>query len=252
MKAARLIEKYQKDLGLTPHEAAMYEYLLDHGARAALEIAEQLDCLPNAVYRLGRALQEYGFVVVIKRRPIKYQAVPLRAAVERVRERQTRQEDAMYSALLNVASLKREGSKYEVETVIGRQALYERYIEESARAKQEILIFAIGIAYSEQLKASQAAALERGVHIRHIIQKKDPDNYHVIHTWRRMGVKLRHYPAPAGFHLMIFDAERVILTLSNPTETDERISLVVRHPVAAGTLRDYFFTIWAKSRLLDM
>ncbi len=239
---------YRETLGLTPLEAEVYEMLLVVGSLPADQIAIGLDCSRNAVYRIVNDLVKRRFAVIRKGWPRVYEAVPLAMALYQV-EQKNRAEQATLQATMLGAVLQLSSAP-EVGLLTGRQALYDRYVVEAQKAETEILVFAIGIAYSAILQDVQEEVCMKGVEVRHIVQRYSKDNYHIIKKWQRLGVKMRHYPAPLGFHLMVFDARTVILSLSNPKDTEQRTSMVLNSPVAAGAMREYFYGVWAVSQLI--
>lgn len=239
---------YRQTLGLTALEAEVYEMLLLVGSLPADQIAIGLDCSRHAVYRIVNDLVKHRFAVIRKGWPRIYEAVPLSVALYQV-EQTNRAEQATLQATMLGAALQ-SSSTPEIGLLSGRQALYDRYVVEAQKAETEILVFAIGIAYSAILQDVQEEVCRKGVEVRHIVQRYTRENYHIIKKWQRLGVKMRHHPAPLGFHLMVFDGQTVILSLSNPQDTEQRTSMVLHNPVAAVAMRDYFFSVWATSGVI--
>jgi sugar-specific transcriptional regulator TrmB len=244
------IETYRTTLGITKQQATMYELLLATGPMSAVHIAEVLDYLPNAVYRLAKQLAIQRFVLIRPGWPRLFEAVPLNIALRQVEQRSLAEQATVQSNLLG--SVLKTGTIGAPEIVVlnGRKELYDRYMVEAQKARHEILVFAIGIAYDPLLDSAQRQVRQKGVEVRHIVQKYTKDNYHIVQKWQRIGVKMRHYPSLRGFHLMVFDAKTVIISFSNPDDTESRTSLVVQTPAAANAMRDYFYNIWAKAKLI--
>ncbi len=250
---------YRQVFGLTPQEAALYELLLSKGQLSARQIAHELGCLPNAVYRLARVLATKQCIVVRKGWPRTFEPVQLPVALQQASFLRSQQQARAYDQLVGPAMAKMSSNRpnvrqtarpTDIEIIAGRQALYDRYIVEAQLAQIEILAFTIGIAYNDALEQVQRDARARGVDVRHVVQKIDSQNYYIVERWRRLGVKLRYYPTQSGFHLMVFDGRTVIMTLSSPDDTEDRTSLIITSPAAAAALRDYFYDIWSKSKLV--
>lgn len=243
------VESFRKELGLTGLEAHAYETLLIVGPMTAKDLAVGLDNVPSGVYRLLNSLISRGFAYTMKRHPKIYAAVPMAQILPKLAKDRQVVQMRLQSTLLG---FERPANRPPIVSMLhGKQALYERYIDEAERARAEILVFSIGIAYSDRLHATQQLARERGVEIKHVVQLIMPDNYHIVTKWQRLGVKVRHHPAPLGFHLMVFDGRTVIVSFSNPDDTEERTSLILNNPGAAAAMRDYFYGLWAESRLLS-
>lgn len=248
---SRSIDTYKRQLRLTTMEAMLYETLLNTGPNIASNLAEALDCKPQAVYHLANKLLKRGFIFIDHRqRPRVFRAVPIENVLPWLQEASRNELATVQAAFASTVPMA-PAALPAVGILHGRQSLYDRYIVEADKAHSEILVYAIGIAYTEELHAVQAAARARGVEVRHIVQKYVAANYHVIAKWQRLGVKLRHQPANAGFHLMVFDARTVIVSLSDPNDTEQRVSVVLQSRPAAAAMRDYFYGLWASARLLS-
>ncbi len=251
----RSIETYRATLRLTKQEADTYELLLACGPVPATHISHALNYSTNAVYRLAKQLTARRFVIVRQGWPRLFEAVPLRIALEQVARTSQAEQAVVQANLLGMGlgatkANTAHGTPPDVEILNGREELYDRYAVEAQQAQHEILVFAIGIAYSDHLDTVQREVRHKNVEVRHIVQKYTKDNYYILQKWLRIGVKLRHYPTPLGFHLMVFDGRKVIISFSNPVDTDTRTSLIVQAPAAASAMREYFFNMWAKSQLI--
>ena len=118
-------------------------------------------------------------------------------------------------------------------------------------AKKEIGVFAIGIAFSDTLYSVQQAAIKRGVYIRHIVQQLQPDNYHIIAKWKRLGVNIRHFNEDRGFHLTLIDKTTAMVTFSDPGNTEDRFSVITHQPFAVKMFQAQFESIWQAAREVD-
>lgn len=246
----RSIETYRKQLRLTRTESRVYEMLLDQGPMRAADIALGLDVQPQAAYRWLNALSARCYVVALPGRPRLFQAVPPAIVMRELEQVASAEMAVARDGLLDMDMTPSPRPVHEVSLVYGRQALYDRYVVEAGRATTEILAYTIGIAYDAQLQVIQEEVRARGVEVRHVVQRYTKDNYHIVRKWLRIGVKMRHNPAPAGFHLLIFDGRTALLTLSDPQDTEQRTTMVLRNPAAVQAMRGYFYAIWAGSRLV--
>jgi sugar-specific transcriptional regulator TrmB len=198
---------------------------------------------PSAEYRLFYALEHRGLVRRTHQCPITYEPLPLQTGLQA-------------SFTLNESTLKRliggHSSQESTELLIGRQAQYDKYMQLADKAKHEIWIYAIGIAYSEDLEAVQRRAVKRGVSIHHVVQQVQVSNYHVVHKWQRLGVRLKHLPSERGYHVSIFDDSTVMMTFSDPLDTDNRISLISTTPQIVQLFRSQFRSIWNEALEIEI
>lgn len=231
-------------IGLTHNEARIYSLLVLKGALSSEEIAREIKIFPNAVYRLAKKLLNKKFIVELDGWPKKYQAIPPKIAVENYIQKKLRDlEELKTISLSQFTEIK---SPTQVETLAGKNAMFDKYIELANKAKQEILIFSIGEPVNDEIKLANRDALERNVSIKFLVQISDKNNETLLNSWRRMGLEVRHYPAQ-GFHLVIFDSQITLLTASNPKNPDERTTTIFPNQFFSHTMRDYFYALWDKA-----
>ncbi len=233
-------------LGLSKRAVVLYEHLLEHQSLDAKQAAKLSGELPSAEYRLFSQLEKLELIRREKKRPLVFVAMPkevgLRAAYVQFRSGM----DQL------VERLSGGQGEYYLEIIVGRQALYDKYVELAAGSQSEICIYAIGIAYSKDLERSQQDALARGVAVRHVLQQIQPTNFHVAHKWQRLGVKVRYFPSERGFHLMLFDSRTLLLTFSDPEHTEDRVSILTNNPAAVRLFMTEFENIWDSSRQVNV
>jgi sugar-specific transcriptional regulator TrmB len=231
-----------RQFGLSKNAVALYEHLIRRGPLTAKQAADITRGLPSAEYRLFKQLENLGLIRRGRERPVIFRAVPkeigLPAAYAQFRS-------GLEQLLGPIAG---ERNAYYLEVLVGRQALYEKYIQMAARSRHEICIYAIGIAYSKELERSQRAAVERDVRVRHVLQQIRPSNFHVAHKWQKLGVRVRYAPSERGFHFMLFDKDVALVSFSDPNDTDDRLSILTNNPAAVRLFEADFEHIWSTAQ----
>jgi sugar-specific transcriptional regulator TrmB len=240
---------YRKQLTITTQELQLYDAIMHLGVPNAREIAQYMGIKTQAVYRLATTLEERQFITVQRQRPQLFRAVPLVTVLATTRQ-QTLDTQAAMQAIIT-QTLTRQHDTQTIDIIHGRAALYDRYILEAQQAQYEIVVFSIGIAYNDRLYTVQSEARQRGVEIRHIVQQYTKSNYHIIKKWQRLGVKMRLYETAVGFHVMVFDGKTLLLSFSDPNDTDNRVSMVIHNTAAVNALREYYFTVWSQASLIS-
>ena len=231
--------QYLRQIGLSKHAVELYELLLERGPLSAQEAAVNTEAFASAQYRLFYELESRELVRRLSGRPLRFEALPLSDGLQASLLNQERQLESLvnHAASDDVASL-----------LIGRQKVYDTYMRLAANATQQICIYAIGIAYSEDLARTQTNAVARGVAIRHVVQEVKPSNYYVIDRWLRLGVQLRTLKRPRGYHLTIIDGTSAIVTFSNPSNTEERVSLLTHNPNIISLFQAQFESVWRHAK----
>ncbi len=242
-------KRYLKALGLSADAIQLYEMMTLHGPLTAQKAASYTSKFSSACYRLFYQLEDYGLVRRKLKRPLEFTGLPIQNGFPAALLHQKQ----VLTSLLS-RSITRGNTAVEIplRLVVGRQALYSEYARLAPQVKHRIDIYSIGIAYSEQLLAVQRAAIKRGVSIRHVVQQLRPSNYHVVHAWQHMGVRMRLGPTEHGFHFMVFDERKVIISFSNAHDTDDRLSIITDNPAVVRLCNDNFQTIWQNAQRVSV
>ncbi len=242
LKAEELV--YLEKLGLSDHEIQTYQIALDSTKPlTAQEVASTLMVYPSAVYRMFEKLESLGLIKRLSGRPRSYQVVEKTSGFTLAYQEKV----ASLRRLLDATGASNEHSAQLTSMIAGRQAVYDEYIRHAQGARHEIAVYAIGIAYSKELYKTQSDAIKRGVYIRHVVQRVQPSNYHVVHKWQRLGVKLRHLKEEQGYHVVVIDREIALVTFSDKENTENRLTIVTKNPTAVRLFQTQFESIWQQA-----
>jgi sugar-specific transcriptional regulator TrmB len=241
--------EFLRGLGLSDHEVQVYG-VMSAAARpmSAQDIASLVMVFPNAVYRVFKTLEKRGLVRFVGSRPIRYKAV---AQQQGFSAAYSSQKTELEGLLGKVLKSENATSEQQITTVVGRKQMYKEYVRLASAAQHEIAVFAIGIAYSSELLEVQTAAIKRGVYIRHVVQQVQPENYHIISKWQRIGVKMRYFKEDRGFHLTLVDQSTAMVTFSNPEDTEDRFTVVISQKFAVRLFQAQFESIWQNAHGID-
>jgi sugar-specific transcriptional regulator TrmB len=234
-------EGFLRRLGLSDHEIQTYQIAMaSKRPITAQDVASQLMVYPSAVYRMFEHLESVGLIKRVAKRPRSYQAndrsmgygLAYQSEVDHLK------------LLLEKTGYVSSSSGSKTYLVAGRQAVYDEYIRYAKTAEHEISVYAIGIAYSPELYEVQRDAIKRGVYIRHVVQRVQPSNYHIINKWQRLGVNLKHLKEEQGYHIVVIDRQIALITFSDKENTEDRLTLVTKNPVAVRLFQAQFESLW--------
>lgn len=235
-------------LGLSRDAARCYQVLVRDGSLSAQEIAIKIGVYPNAIYRLIRKLIVLKIAVKLDAYPAYFQAVPLSAALETLTQSKITELDNLKT--LTKFDIGRHPfspiSPTDIKIISGQEAMMQNYVDLIKDAKSEILIISIGEQVPDEVRLADRDALQKGITIKFIIQKYDKNNKGIIDAWVKMGIEVRLYPE-SGYHLMIADGNRCILSSSNIQNTEERNSVIINGAGLSRAMRNYFYSIWDKT-----
>ncbi len=235
-------------LGLTEAETRCYQLLVSQGARTAYEVAEKLNMFPNAVYRLMKGLGKKGFVVELETRPATFQPIPPTGAITYFSQLKVKHiEELKLRAIERVSKAEMSKPMTQMNVLIGKNTLFAAYVRLAKEATREILIISIGEPVNDDMKLVNRDCLERGVAIKFIAHRSDPSNKQLLQSWVTMGIAVKHIP-DWGFHLVVFDGQKSIFSVNNPTRTEERMSLFINNKDLSTAFRTYFLSRWKDAK----
>ena len=241
--------RFLDSLGYSDYEIGLYDLLLFNGvSMTAQDVAGHAPLFPSAVYRLFYDLEAGGLIRQVKVRPKSYYALQPDQAFSRALEIHRQK---LQSQLEKIYNTPQEDS-LPAEVILGRQGLYQRYVAEVEKACGQIRNYSIGIAYSDEMYKAHQRADKRGVKVRYVFQQYKPANFPILRKWKNVGMELRHSKAERGFHLMIFDDQRVIVSFSDPANTEDRLSIVTDNNTALQIFGSYFESLWLLAKPVEL
>lgn len=248
-KLSKPEREFLYSLQLSTDEVLLYELLLlKNIPMTAQQVATENFSFPSAVYRLFYSLEEYGFAVRVARRPVSYKAVEPESsfsnALQLLRNKLEEQ--------LNSLDLDAEQISSPAQILIGREALYRSYVREVDKTKFSVDAHSIGIAFSDDMYRANKLAVKRGVSFRYAFQQYKQENFPILVKWKEIGMELRHYKTEKGFHMMIFDQKKLIISFSDPLDTNNRLSIMTDNNVAVQLFSSYFENVWHSARIVSL
>lgn len=234
-------KQFLHDIGLSHDAIALYSFLLAQRILTANAASLELNTHSSAIYRLFYRLESLGLARRLDGRPMSFEAIPKAEGLATARK----QYDQHLARLLQMQS----GSySADAEMIIGSKAIYERYESLSNKANQQIQIYSIGMAFSEELYKLQSSVISRGVTIKHLVQRLRPASRPGVTKFKRLGVDVRQNPAEKGFHFMIFDDKAVLASFSDPHDTTKHLSFVAENHAAVLLFESQFNELWATAK----
>jgi hypothetical protein len=84
------------------------------------------------------------------------------------------------------------------------------------------------------------------------VQQLRPENYHIVHKWQRLGVRLRLLKTAQGFHLTLIDNRLALITFSEASDTEERLTIATTNPSAVAVMVTVFEQMWREAHDIDV
>jgi len=235
------------NFGLSKQEAQIYLTLLEEGPQNAKEIGKLVNIYSPTVYRTARKLEKRNLIAILKTSPRTFQALPPQLSIPSyVKERSILLEKSAEEITKIISQKTLSSSSTVVNLIFGKNELFTESIKLINEIKKVLLIISIGELITEELLLSINQARQRGVKIMMIVHKNDKENKQILENFKKNGFEIRHYP-DWGFHLNIYDSKKSIITVNNPQNTKERVSMEIFSLGLSKALRDYFYSVWEKA-----
>jgi len=235
------------NFGLSKQEAQIYLTLLEEGPQNAKEIGKLVNIYSPTVYRTARKLEKRNLIAILKTSPRTFQALPPQLSIPSyVKERSILLEKSAEEITKIISQKTLSSSSTVVNLIFGKNELFTESIKLINEIKKVLLIISIGELITEELLLSINQARQRGVKILMIVHKNDKENKQILENFKKNGFEIRHYP-DWGFHLNIYDSKKSIITVNNPQNTKERVSMEIFSLGLSKALRDYFYSVWEKA-----
>lgn len=233
-------------LGFTPNEARVYKFLMDNGPASVVSLAKKLKVYPNALYRLLSKLTAKELISSTGKHPAIYRAISPQFAFDGFVKKREAELKTIRDLVTDQLTPEAENNQTRIDLLKSSRDFFLTYSELAKGAVKEILVISIGESVPEEVMLANRDALERGVNIRFIAHKCDSTNRDLLRNWKKMGLEVKHFP-DWGFHLVVFDGMKSMLSVNNPNNTDERIALVIYSRGLAKAYSDYFYSVWDKA-----
>jgi len=245
-KPFELLPKLVK-LGLSKQEAKVYLTLIEGGPFPAKEIARIINILPHAVYRTAKKLENKKLISILKTSPLTFQVLSPQLTLSsfiKDRNLMIEKEVEEVSRLLN--QKQSSSPPTQMNLIVGKYEMFIQTIKMTNETKKELLIVSIGEPIPEDSLLAIRNAYLRGVKIKMVAHKYDQENKEILENFKKNGYEIRHYP-DWGFHLVVYDGKKALLSVNNPKDTEERVSMQIPSQGLSKALRDYFYSVWEKA-----
>lgn len=234
-------------LGFTKQEALVYLILVKEGTLPAKEIALRMKILPHAVYRIIKRLEGKKLVVIVTSSPLNFYVLPPELALSAyVKQTAVRLEKEAVEVSQSLIKGETHTYSTKINILSGKQALFEDSEILINKAKKEVLVISIGEPSTGDLILANRRAIERGVIIRMVAHKHNPENQEFLANLQKNGLEVRYFP-DSGFHILIVDTAITLLAVSDPQNSEERVTIKMFNTGLSQALRDYFYSVWEKA-----
>lgn len=187
--------------------AAVYKVLGSGKALTVLQIAEQLNVLPNGLYRALDRLVQLGAVEKIHSYPTTYRAISGQLALNLY----LAQAAQNFQRELGISKTSFTiDAQPEIEIIKDRETALRTSSKDVRAATTSIDFIVSGFQVNDETVLAFRKATTTGVRVRAIVQQKDEIDGGKLERWQDFGVKVRYLPN-LNIRLFVFDQQIVYL-----------------------------------------
>jgi len=239
-----------KELGLTEYEIRVYTTLLKLGTAKGGEICRKSGVPHGKTYVALTQLADKGLITVLPMKPKLFKIIDPKKAIQFLKNKKIKEIDevsnSILSSLKELKVTKKEEVHEKIEIKAGFEASYEYFHNIAKGAKKEVLLISRGekVPYYTILDAKKI--INRKIDFKFIIYEFNGNRKYVKRLYD-LGINLRYYPT-GDFALVVKDRKECFLSVRNPNNVNDRITIYFSDEVISRALAEYFYAIWKKAK----
>lgn len=221
----------------------IYSVLLSKGPMSAVDLGKEIDILPHAVYRSTKQLEALGCIKQTGKHPALFEAISVSDSVETFT---MLQRDLFLSTFLK-GSLEREtlSQDLNITFIESREMMFEKALADIRNTKEEMDNLASGDELPPEIMLAQKEALDRGVVIRTVFQKRNSENESFIKARVKMGEQIR-LSQPLNARIVIFDRKIVYIMSHDPSDYIKSMGIRFEYAPLGQLIYQQFLQQWDK------
>lgn len=224
----------------------IYSLLLSNGQMSAVDIGNELNIFPHAVYRSTRQLESLGCINQAGKHPTLFQAIPINDSVETFA---MMQRDLFLNTFLKGPMNKKNSLQTElnISFIESREMMFEKALADIQNAKDEMDNLASGDELPPEIMLAQKEALDRGVRICTLFQKRNEKNESFIKARMKMGEQIR-ISESLNTRIVIFDKRIVYVMSYDPTNYIKSMGIRFEYAPLGQLMYQQFEQYWEKGK----
>jgi sugar-specific transcriptional regulator TrmB len=219
----------------------VYDSVAKNGAMTAAEIAQELDILPNTIYRAAHHLLKLGVLEKTADYPAKFKVSGSNNAIDwyLLAARKSFETSFMPKRQPKAGTL----SNPDITFIKNRTMLLKQTDKDTKAAKHEINFIVSGLEVPDETVLAYRRAATQGVHIRALVQRKKGTNAERLEQWHKLGVEVKH-TSDLGIRLFVFDSQVVYLTSYSTKSKDTAFGIRFDYAPMAELMNSLFEERW--------
>lgn len=230
----------------SPQAQQVYRLLNDGSTLSAQEIADQINIVPNSVYRLLKKLISLGLVEELSTYPTTYRAVSPQTALSfylLAASQNFRREFGVGGVVQQV------GNSPKINLIKDRESLLKRSEQDVRACTESIDIIVSGHEIPDSMYLAHQKAIAQGTQVRRIVHQKDRQFTRENEIWKEMGAEVRYLPN-FSLRMLIYDKRIVYITSFDPDSPKSAFGVRFEYEPLAMQMTELFEQNWHKALVI--
>jgi sugar-specific transcriptional regulator TrmB len=238
-----------QNITVSPQAVAIYRRLDSQQSYSAQNIANELNILPNTVYRAIKELTGLGLVERVESYPLSFKkaspqkamSLYLQAAAQNFRHQfGTKPESLITTAEEPLVTLVKD-----------RSDMLHRENSDVRAAIQSIDFIVSGLEVPDAMVLAFRKAATVGVAIRAIVQQKRETSSERLERWQELGATVKYLPG-LKLRLVVIDQRISYLTSYNPSDRNSAFGVRFDYEPLAVQMSEVFEQNWQHAQTLNI
>jgi sugar-specific transcriptional regulator TrmB len=237
-----------KNMKTVSRQATSIYKLLNNGrVLTAQEIADELNVLPNAIYRAAKKLVDLGIVEQVETYPTRFKAIPGQTALNLYTMGAIQDFRREFGLVAQAAQTDGVPS---ISLLKDRKSMLRQDSRDARAAKYSIDFIVSGHEVPDETILAFRKAITVGVTVRMIVHQKEQAYSRQTKEWQKIGVDVRFLPG-LDMRLFIYDKRIVYLTSYDPKNPGSAFGVRFNYPPLALQMSQLFEQNWERAKTIQ-
>lgn len=249
---------YLSEFGFSSYELATFTVLSKVGTATAREISKLANVPFGRIYDVLYALHDRGIIAVIPSRPILFKALLVEEALNKIVEVHNNKLGEFKSKIKDIAEELAKKSSYntgtakdDIEVFFGRTEFYNNAIIRLKETQNPVSIIANNFTYKAFVYACCNFLHNKKQKLRLLVKEVTNENRKHIKDILRLKGEVRLYDSNS-IRMLVEDGQLVSLTVPTPDDAEDRITVIIKNPLFAAAMENFFTMAWKQAKVVKI
>ena len=236
------------EVGLTEYEQEAYIGLLRCGDLTGPELSSKTEIPKTRVYDVLRSLEDRGLVSQIQQSPMKFAPNDLEDSLGSEFTKKINKLDFLreqtIEELSDLGSEEKEEASDSVDVFKGEDQMFQQIAQRIQGCEKELKILGVGRSPPKPAEIEVRKLVKRGVDVKFILTTEMSEVEMTLSQASEIGVDVRRKNLDSDFALMLIDETQFMISVLDPENQEDRISIFFENNALSGLMSQYFDELW--------